>query len=107
MEAEQRIEGLGLTLPPPNPVGNYICTVKTGNLLFVSGHDPYNDGITKTSGKVGQELTVEEDYQAAKSTTLNCLASARKAIGDLDEIKRVVNYTEDFKGSPTGFRCAS
>ncbi len=107
MKTEQRIEELGLTLPPPpNPVGNFIRTVKTGNLLFVSGHGPYNDGITKTSGKVGRELTVEEGYQAARSTALNCLASVRKAIGDLDEIKRVVkllgmvNCTEDFKDSP-------
>ena len=60
MSAEQKLNELGLTLPqPPKPVANYVPAVKTGNLLFVSGHGPYNDGKTKTSGKVGRELTIE------------------------------------------------
>ncbi|MFC2005155.1 RidA family protein [Chloroflexota bacterium] len=107
MKVEQKIKELGLTLPPPpNPVANYIRTVKTGDLLFVSGHGPYDDGVVKTSGKVGRELSVEEGYQAARSTALNCLASVKAAVNDLDEIKRIVkllgmvNCTEDFKDSP-------
>ncbi len=107
MKVERKIKELGLTLPPPpNPVANYVTAVKTGNLLFVSGHGPYNDGIVKTSGKVGRELSVDEGYQAARNTALNCLASVKAAVNDLDEIKRVVkllgmvNCTEDFKDPP-------
>ena len=107
MNVEQKIKELGLTLPQPSkPIANYVPAVQTGNLLFVSGHGPYNDGKTKTSGKVGQELTVEEGYQTARNVALNCLASVKDAVGDLDKVKRVVkllgmvNCTEDFKDSP-------
>ncbi len=107
MSAEQKLKELGLTLPqPPKPVANYVPAVKTGNLLFVSGHGPYNDGKTKTYGKVGQELTIEEGYQTARNVALNCLATVKDTIGDLDKIKRVVkllgmvNCTDDFKDPP-------
>lgn len=104
MNAEQKLKELGLTLPrPPRPVANYVPAVKTGNLLFLSGHGPRNDGQTKISGKVGQELTIEEAYQTARNVGLNCLATIKDTIGDLNKIKRVVkllgmvNCTEDFK----------
>ncbi len=107
MSAEQKLNELGLTLPqPPKPVANYVLAVKTGNLLFVSGHGPYNDGKTKISGKVGRELTIEEGYQTARNVALNCLASVKDTVGDLNKVKRVVkllgmvNCTEDFKDSP-------
>lgn len=108
MKIEQRIEELGLTLPlsPPAPVANYERTVRTGNLLFVSGHGPYDDGTVKMTGKVGKDLSVEEGYQAARSTALNLLASVKAAIYDLDEISRIVkltgmvNCTEDFADCP-------
>ncbi len=107
MSAEQKLNELGLTLPqPPKPVANYVPAVKTGNLRFVSGHGPYNDGKTKISGKVGRELTIEEGYQTARNVALNCLASVRDTIGDLNKVKRVVkllgmvNCIEDFKDSP-------
>jgi enamine deaminase RidA (YjgF/YER057c/UK114 family) len=107
MSAEQKLKELGLTLPQsPKPVANYVPTTKTGNLLFVSGHGPYNDGKTKISGKVGRELTIEEGYQAARNVALNCLASVKATIGDLDKVKQVVkllgmvNCTDDFKDQP-------
>ena len=98
---------LGLSLPPaPNPVANYVTSVRTGNLLFTSGHVPYDDGETKLSGRVGQELSTEDGYQAARNVTLNVLATVQKAIGSLDKIKRVikvlgmVNCTEDYRDTP-------
>jgi len=107
MGAEQKLKELGLALPqPPKPVANYVPAVKTGNLLFVSGHGPYNDGSTKISGKVGRELTVEEGYQAARTVALNCLATIKDTLGDLDKVKGfvkllgMVNCTEDFKDQP-------
>ena len=107
MSIEKKLVELGLILPESTkPVGNYLPAVKTGNLLFVSGHGPYDDGNTKIRGKVGQELTTEEGYQAARNTALRCLASVKATIGDLDKIKRVVkllgmvNCTNDFKEHP-------
>ncbi len=107
MSAEQKLKELGLILPqPPTPVANYLTAVKTGNLLFISGHGPYDDGNTKISGKVGRELTVDEGYQVARNVALNCLASIKATIGDLDKVKRfvkllgMVNCTDDFKDQP-------
>ena len=107
MGAEQKLNELGLTLPQPRkPVANYLPAVRIGNLLFVSGHGPYNDGIAKMSGKVGRELNTEEGYQTARNVGLNCLASIKATIGDLDKVKRfvkllgMVNCTADFKDQP-------
>jgi enamine deaminase RidA (YjgF/YER057c/UK114 family) len=107
MSAEKKLKDLGITLPtPPQPMGNYVRAVQVGNLLFVSGHGPYNDGKIKMAGKVARELTVEEGYQAARNVGLNCLATVKAAVGDLDKVKQVVkllgmvNCTEDFKDQP-------
>jgi enamine deaminase RidA (YjgF/YER057c/UK114 family) len=113
MKIEQRLKELGITLPDPvKPLGNYVRAVKTGNLLFVSGHGPYNDGKV-VPGKIGKDLTVEEGYHAARNVALNCLASILAAVGDLDKVKRVVkllgmvNCTEDFKEHPKVINGAS
>ena len=107
MGAEQKLEELGLVLPPPaTPVANFVMAVKTGNLLFVTGHGPYDDGKIKISGKVGRELTLDEGYQVARNVALNCLATIKATIGDLDKVKRfvkllgMVNCTDDFKDQP-------
>ena len=107
MSAEKRLKDLGITLPaPPQPIANYVRAVRVGNFLFLSGHGPYNDGKIKTAGKVGRDLTVEEGYQVARNVGLNCLATVKAAIGDLDKVERVVKLlgmvhcTEDFKDQP-------
>ncbi len=107
MGAEQRMTDLGIVLPEqPKPIANYVPTVRVGNLLYVSGHGPHNDGKIKTAGKLGRDLTVEEGYQVARNVTMNCLASIRAALGDLDKVKRfvkllgMVNCTEDFTEQP-------
>ena len=107
MDIEKRLKELGITLPePPKPVANYLPAVRAGNLLFVSGHGPYDDGKTILSGKLGKELTIEEGYRTARSVALNCLASVKAVLGDLNKVKRVVkllgmvNCTEDFKDPP-------
>lgn len=107
MSAEEILKRKGIALPAaPRPVANYVGSVQVGNFLFVSGHGPYNDGKVKMTGKLGMELTLEEGYQAARNTGLNCLATVKAAIGDLDRVRRVVkllgmvNCTEDFKDQP-------
>lgn len=107
MSAEKMLKELGIALPtPPEPVANYVRAVLVGNLLFVSGHGPYNDGKIRMAGKVGRELTLEEGYRVARNVGLNCLATIRAAIGDLDRVRRVVKLlgmvhcTEDFREQP-------
>ena len=90
MDAEERLRELGLELPAPAaPVGNYVPAVRTGNLVFLSGHGPVGKDRVIT-GKVGSELTVEEGYEAAKMVAIGLLGSLKDLIGDLDKVRRVV-----------------
>ena len=114
MNAEQKLKELGIILPEsPKPLANYVRAVRTGNLLFVSGHGPYNDGKTLISGKLGKEVTIEEGYKTARNVALNCLSSIRASLGSLDKVKRVVkllgmvNCAEDFKDQPKVINGAS
>ena len=107
MRIEDKLSQMGLTLPEPGPpAGNYVGAVRVGNLLFVSGHGPRSQGQYIT-GKVGRDLNTEQAYEAAKVVMLNCLASVKRELGDLDRVKRVVkllgmvNCTEDFTEHPT------
>ncbi|MBM3224164.1 MAG: RidA family protein [Candidatus Tectomicrobia bacterium] len=106
MRIEDKLSQMGLTLPELGPpAGNYVGAVRVGNLLFVSGHGPRSQGVYIT-GKVGRDLDVEQAYEAAKVVMLNCLASVKRELGDLDRVKRVVkllgmvNCTEDFTQHP-------
>ena len=110
MEVEKKLAEMGLSLPAaPTPVANYVPAVRSGNLLFVSGHGPgvLKDGkLSYIQGKLGRELNVEQGYEAAKQVTLNILQSIKGVIGDLDKVRRVVkvlgfvNCTEDFPDQP-------
>lgn len=91
MEIEAKLEKLGLTLPEVRPPAyNYIPTRRSGNILFVSGHGPSKDGKLAYRGKVGRELTVEQGADAARITMVNCLASIKAAIGDLDKVTQIL-----------------
>ena len=98
---EDKLRKLGLILPPPpEPAGDYLGAKKTGNLVFSAGQGPFRS--TKR-GMVGEgHLTIEEGYQAARETCLNCLAQLKKVIGDLDKIKQVVQVI-GFVNSAEGF----
>lgn len=91
MEVEAKLEKLGLKLPETRtPAFNYIPTRRSGNTLYVSGHGPFQDGKLAYRGKVGRELSVEQGADAARITMLNCLASIKAAIGDLDNVTQVL-----------------
>jgi enamine deaminase RidA (YjgF/YER057c/UK114 family) len=91
---EAHIKSLGLTLPEAAaPVANYVPYVRTGNLVFVSGQIPLQDGAVKYTGIVGGTLSADDGYQAARICALNLIAQAKAACGDLDQVKRVVKLT--------------
>jgi enamine deaminase RidA (YjgF/YER057c/UK114 family) len=101
MQVEQRLKELGMELPgAPAPIANYLRYVQVGNLLFMAGHGPNRSGGPVYAGKVGAEVTLDEAYEAARSTTLNLLASAKEALGDLDRIKRVVKVLGMVNSAP-------
>ena len=91
---EAHITALGLKLPTAStPVANYVPFVRTGNLLFISGQLPLQDGVVQHAGLVGAGVTPEQAYEAAKICALNLIAQAKAACGDLDKVTRVVKLT--------------
>ncbi|PYK92285.1 MAG: RidA family protein [Verrucomicrobia bacterium] len=89
--AEQRLKELGIKLPaPPEPFGNYVEAVQTGNLLFLSGMLPTEGHGAKFIGRVGAELDVQGGRKAARLAALNVLAVARQHLGSLDKVTRIV-----------------
>ena len=89
--AEQRLRELGIELPaPPEPFGTYAEAVQTGNLLFLTGMLPTEGRVAKFVGRVGTELDVEAARKAARLAALNVLAVARKHLGSLDKVTRIV-----------------
>ena len=92
MRVEQKLKDMGLELGPVGtPVANFVMAVQTGNLLYVAGHiGTMPDGSVLHPGKVGRDVTEEQAYDSAKQAMLNCLASVKQELGDLDRVKRLV-----------------
>jgi enamine deaminase RidA (YjgF/YER057c/UK114 family) len=91
VSAEARLQELGIELPPiPPAVGNYVGAVAVGDILFVAGHGPFQDGRPQFIGKLGREFGIEEGQQAARLVALNMLATIRETVGSLDRVRRVV-----------------
>ena len=89
--AEHRLKELGIVLPsPPTPFGSYVETVQTGNLLFLSGMLPVVDHKPKYVGRLGAELDAAMGRDAARTAALGALAAAKKHLGSLDRVTRVV-----------------
>ena len=89
--AEHRLQELGIHLPPaPTPLGTYVETVQTGNLLFLSGMLPVVDHKPKYLGRLGKELDVKTGRDAAYTAALSALAAAKERLGSLDRVMRVV-----------------
>jgi enamine deaminase RidA (YjgF/YER057c/UK114 family) len=91
VSGEQRLRELGIELPaPPEPFGAYVEAVQTGNLLFLSGMLPTEGHGAKFIGRIGAELDLEAGRKAARLAALNVLAVARKHLGSLDRVTRIV-----------------
>jgi enamine deaminase RidA (YjgF/YER057c/UK114 family) len=106
-EIESRMAELGIELPEPfPPVGNYVGAVTVGNIVFVSGHGPFDEGTQQYKGKVDSEVSAEDANKAARLVMLNCLRSLQDEIGSLDRVKRIVkllgmvNSDPRFAGQP-------
>ncbi len=107
---EQRLAELGIELPPTfaaPPGMNFISAVLAGNLLFLSGHGPTGpDRRLAYRGKVGEDVSEEDAYKAARLTGLNLLATMQKELGTLDRVINVVkvlgmvNAVEGFERQP-------
>ena len=99
---EEKIKSLGITLPnPPTPAGSYIPAIKTGNLLFISGQIPMENGKVLFTGKV-TDNNLETAQKAARMCAINLLSQMRRELGSLDKVKKIIRLS-GFVNSDTEF----
>ncbi len=104
MSIEDSLKKLNIQLPKaPDPVGSYVASKISENLIFISGQVPFDSSGNLVKGKVGKELNLEQAQNSAKLCALNILAQLKKVCsGNLDKVKGCVkitgyvNSTDDF-----------
>jgi len=93
-DPETRLRELGLELPAvPQPAGAYVPATRARGLIFTSGQLPFENGELRKTGKVGDAVSAEEAYAAARLCALNALAAAAAEAGGLDRISRIIKVT--------------
>jgi enamine deaminase RidA (YjgF/YER057c/UK114 family) len=98
---EKRLSDLGVTLPAAAaPAANYVPYARSGNILFTAGQLPLKDGKLQATGLHGRDLDTAAGAEAAKLCAINMLAQAKAALGDLEEIARVVKITVFVASAP-------
>ena len=101
---EERIASLGYTLPDAAaPVANYVSTVSVdgAGLVFTSGHVPRNEDGSFVTGRLGDDLAIEDGYEAAKNVGLALLASLKVELGDLDRVSRILKVVGMVNSDPS------
>ena len=100
MSIEQRLQTLGITLPPVAvPAAAYVPFVRTGNHIFLSGHIAKKDGQVWV-GKLGQNMTTEEGKQAARAVAIDLMGTLHAAAGGLDKVVRIVKVMSLVNSTP-------
>ena len=90
MRIADKLKELNITLPPvATPAAAYVPAVRTGNLVFVSGHIARQDG-KPWAGQLGKDLDTAQGQQAARGIAIDLMGTLAAAVGDLDKIKRIV-----------------
>ena len=106
-DPETKLKELGIELIiPSDPVANYVNTVKSGNLLFISGKGPLKKDGEYIKGKLGYDLSIDQGYDAARVTGINLISTIKSELGDLKNVKQVirvngmVNSASNFTDQP-------
>ncbi len=90
----KKLEKMGLELPSANkPAGVYTPIVRDGHLIFTAGQTPKLNGVLCCAGRLGENITVEQGFEAARQCALNCLALINDLAGGLDNIDQIVKVT--------------
>lgn len=114
MSPETRLQELGITLPAaPTPLGNYVPSLTTGNLVYLSGMLPLKDGKLLATGKLGSSVTIEQGAELARLSAINALSVLKAHIGELSRVRRCVRICgyvaseNDFTSQPAVVNGAS
>ncbi len=102
MTPQEKLQQLGITLPPVSaPAAAYVPFVRSGKLVFLSGHIARKEGKPWV-GQLGKQITTEDGKQAARAVAIDVMGTLQAAVGDLGKVKRIVkvmslvNSTPDF-----------
>ncbi len=114
-QIDNRLAALGITLPmAAKPVANYVPWVRTGNLVFISGQVPIENGKVVYTGHLGDTVSLEDGIKSARLCAINVISQLKDACdGDLDRVRRVVklvgfvNATASFADHPKVINGAS
>jgi enamine deaminase RidA (YjgF/YER057c/UK114 family) len=90
-DPEAKLKELGITLPASSPpIANYVNAVQVGNLLYLAGKGPLPQDGKEVVGRLGKGMTIEQGYQAARSTAIAHIAVLKQELGDLKRVVRIV-----------------
>jgi enamine deaminase RidA (YjgF/YER057c/UK114 family) len=100
MNVYDKLKELGITLPPvATPAAAYVPFVRTGNLVFLSGHIAKKDGKAWV-GQFGRTMATEEGKAAARAVAVDLMGTLHAAIGDLNKVKRIVKVMSLVNSAP-------
>jgi len=100
MTIQDKLTALGITLPPvATPAAAYVPWVRTGNLVFLSGHLARKNG-QPWPGQLGRNMTTAEGQQAARATAIDLLGTLNVATGDLNRVQRIVKVVSLVNATP-------
>lgn len=114
MLIEKRMQELGIPLMDAvDPVANYVSVQRSGDLLFLSGAGPVRGGKATMTGRLGESVTLEQGYAAAREGAINLVCALKSYLGDLDRVEQIVKLlgfvhcTPDFEAQPQVINGAS
>lgn len=100
MTPQERLQQLGITLPPVSaPAAAYVPFVRSGNLVFLSGHIARRDGKPWV-GKLGDTLDTDTGRQAARAIAIDLMGTLQAAVGDLSRVRRIVKVMSLVNSAP-------
>lgn len=107
IDFDARLKELNIVLAKPSaPLASYVKIVRVGNLIYTAGHGPDKPDGSRLTGRVGDDLTLEQGQEAARLTAISLLSSLKAELGDLNKVKRIVKVlgmvqcTPEFKDQP-------
>lgn len=100
-DPEKNLKDLGIVLTEPAaPTANFLKAVRIGNLVYLSGHGPDKPEGGQYTGKLGNDLTIEQGQQAARLVGISLLSSLKKEIKNLNKVKRIVKVLGMVNAAP-------
>lgn len=101
-EVEKKLEAMGIVLDAgPDPMANYVSVQKAGNIWFFAGAGPFKNGKPAVFGRLGENMTTEEGYQAARLAGINLLAILKRELdGNWDKLEQIVKLQGFVSSTP-------